>query len=73
MLDVGVGAALGAAITEESAVTTEIGATVTEMVGTIGDFTGLWFMPYVVAAFAVSVVVGLIASFFGRKKRSKKR
>lgn len=58
---------------EVSSVTTAINGTVTDMVSGLGTITGFWFMPYVIGAFAVAVLVGLVAGFFGRRSRGRRR
>lgn len=51
-----------------SAVTTAVGDVVTG----IGTVTGWWFIPIAVGIFAASVVIGLVSSFFGKRKRGKR-
>lgn len=58
---------------ETSAVTQAVGTAITNMVGSFSEITGWWFMPYVIGIFAVAVVVGLVAGFFGRNRRRGKR
>lgn len=57
----------------EASVVAALTSTVTDMAGAVGTITGWWFIPIVVSIFVAGVLISLVASFFGRGKKGKKR
>lgn len=54
-------------------ITTAISAGVTAITDTFSTVTGWWFFPIVVGFFVAGLAITIIASFFGKRKGSKKK
>lgn len=57
----------------EASITAAVESTVLEATGALGTLTGWWFIPVVVSLFGVSLIISLVAGFFGRGRRKRKR
>lgn len=57
----------------ETSMATAIGSAVTEVTGGFATVTGWWPISIAVGLFGAGLVVSLIASFFGKRKRRKGR
>lgn len=56
----------------ETSMATAIGAAVTDVTGAFSTITGWWPVGIAIGLFGAGLVVSLIASFFGKRKRKKK-
>lgn len=56
----------------DTSVASAVTAAVGDVVTGIGTVTGWWFIPIAVGIFAASVVIGLVSSFFGKKRKRGK-
>lgn len=51
---------------------TAIGSAVTDVTGSFATITGWWPVSVAVGLFGAGLVVSLLASFFGKRKRKRK-
>ena len=58
--------------TIETSMATVIGSAVTEVTGSFATITGWWPVTVAIGLFGAGLVVSLIASFFGKRKKKRK-
>lgn len=58
--------------TLETSMVTAIGSAVTDVTGSFATVTGWWPVTVAIGLFGAGLVVSLIASFFGKRKKKRK-
>lgn len=58
--------------TIETSLATAIGSAVTDVTGSFATVTGWWPISVAIGLFGAGLVVSLIASFFGKRKKKRK-
>lgn len=58
-------------MTIETSVATAVTSAVADVATGISTVSGWWFVPIVVSIFVSSVVIGLVGSFFGKRRRKR--
>ena len=56
----------------EASLATAIGSAVTDVTGSFSTVTGWWPVSVAVGLFGAGLVVSLLASFFGKRKKKRK-
>lgn len=56
----------------ETSLATAIGSAVTDVTGSFATITGWWPVSVAVGLFGAGLVVSLLASFFGKRKKKRK-
>lgn len=56
----------------EASMATAIGSAVTEVTGSFATITGWWPISVAVGLFGAGLVVSLLASFFGKRKKKRR-
>ena len=56
-------------MTIETSIATAVTSAVADVATGISTVSGWWFVPIVVSIFVASVVIGLVGSFFGKRRR----
>ena len=60
-------------MTIETSIATAVTSAVADVATGISTVSGWWFVPIVVSIFVASVVIGLVGSFFGKRRRRRGR
>lgn len=58
--------------TIETSMASAIGAAVTDVTGSFATITGWWPVSIAIGLFGAGLVVSLLASFFGKRKKKRK-
>ena len=56
----------------ETSLATAVGSAVTDVTGSFATITGWWPVSVAVGLFGAGLVVSLLASFFGKRKKKRK-
>ena len=60
-------------MTIETSIATAVTSAVADVATGISTVSGWWFVPIVVSIFVASVVIGMVGSFFGKRRRRRGR
>lgn len=60
-------------MTIETSIATAVTSAVADVATGISTVSSWWFVPIVVSIFVASVVIGLVGSFFGKRRRRRGR
>lgn len=60
-------------MTIDTSVASAVTSAVADVATGISTVSGWWFVPIVVSIFVASVVIGLVGSFFGKRRRRRGR
>ena len=60
-------------MTIETSIATAVTSAVADVATGISTVSGWWFVPIVVSIFVASVVIGLVGSFFGKRRKRRGR
>lgn len=60
-------------MTIETSIATAVTSAVADVATGITTVSGWWFVPIVVSIFVASVVIGLVGSFFGKRRRRRSK
>ena len=58
-------------MTIETSIATAVTSAVADVATGISTVSGWWFVPIVVSIFVASVVIGLVGSFFGKRRKRR--